>query len=91
VGGPRSPSGRTENLVSTGILSPDRPAPNDTPYRTCYPGRHFIKALFYYYSHPQVYKHYEECNKLIKTVALVGGLRASSACSMQKIMGSKPA
>jgi len=45
VGGPRSRSGRTENLVSTGIRSSDRPARSDTPYRIYYPGRHFIKAL----------------------------------------------
>ena len=45
VGGPRSRSGRTENLVSTGIRTPDHPARNVTPYRICYPGRHFINPL----------------------------------------------
>ena len=38
LGGPQGRSGRAENLASTGIRSPDRPAHGQSLYRLSYPG-----------------------------------------------------
>ena len=45
LGGPQGRSGRTENLVPTGIRSPDRPARSQSLYRLGYPAHRRIRKL----------------------------------------------
>ena len=41
LGGPQGRSGRSENLVPTGIRSPDRPARSQSLYRLSYPAHQY--------------------------------------------------
>ena len=49
LGGPQGPSGRAENLVLTGIRTPDRPARSQSLYRLSYPAH---KNVLTHYKFP---------------------------------------